>query len=202
MNLRSLQKLIAPLTRRVRLMVARGVVKLVYDDLKAQGIQVSLLNGEVKDKVERFQEYGFTSVPHEGSEAIMVSIGGNRDHGIIIACEDRRYRLKGLQAGEVALYTDEGDYIKLARNNIIDVVTKTLNITAETLVNIDTDTMNITATTAVNIDSPDINATGNISAAAEVSDGTRSMSEDRNIYNGHDHAGDSGGVTGAPNQEQ
>ena len=45
-------------------MVSRAVIKMVDDSLKMQGVQISLLAGEVAEKVERFQEYGFTSHPH------------------------------------------------------------------------------------------------------------------------------------------
>lgn len=60
---------------------------------------------------------------------------------------DRRYRIQAMASGEVAIYTDEGDYIHFKRGRIIDIETQTLNIKA---------------TTAVNIDSPVINQTGEI----------------------------------------
>ncbi|SPD73836.1 Prophage baseplate assembly protein V [uncultured Desulfobacterium sp.] len=186
MELRALQKMIAPLSRRARLMIGRGIINLVYDGLKAQGVQVSLLSGEVRDLVERFQEYGFTSVPHAGAEAVMVSVGGNRDHGIVIACEDRRYRLKGLSAGEVALYTDEGDKIVLKRGRIVEMTTKNLVINAEE---------------AVTINSPVINASGDFNADGDVADGVRAMSADRTIYNSHTHP-ETGTTTGVPNQQE
>ena len=103
--------------RMVLNVVNRAVVRLVNDDLKMQAMQIEVLRGEVRQAVERFQNYGFTSVPMKGAEAVVLFPGGLREQGLIIAVDDRRYRLKGLEAGEVAIYTDEGDYVHLKRNN-------------------------------------------------------------------------------------
>jgi phage baseplate assembly protein V len=113
--------LLSILQRRVMGMIGRGVVKIVNDSLKMQGMQVSMLSDETRDKIERVQNYGFTSVPKEGAEAVVLFLGGNRDHGIAIAVDDRRYRLKGLESGEVAIYTDEGDSVALKRDHKITV---------------------------------------------------------------------------------
>ena len=51
-------------------------------------------------------------------------LGGNRDHGLVIAVDDRRYRLTALAAGEVALYDDLGKTLVLKRNGDI-VITAT-----------------------------------------------------------------------------
>lgn len=118
-------RLSAPLMRRIRSAIGRGFVRLVNDALKMQGLQVSLLADETWDNVERFQEYGFTSHPHPNAEAIVVFPGGKRDHGIVIAVDDRRYRLKSMAPGEVALYSDEGDYVWLKRNRNIEVLAGT-----------------------------------------------------------------------------
>ena len=48
----------------------------------------------------------------------------------------------------------------------------------------------------------DVTITGNLAASGHVSDGVRTMAADRAIYNGHNHPGDSGGTTGAPNPQQ
>lgn len=116
--IRVINKITAPMARRVNLMVARGVLALVNDAAKMQGVQVKLLSGEVRD-MERFQNYGFTSQPHSGAEVAAVFVGGNRDHGLVLAIDDRRYRLKGQQGGEVALYDDLGHIIKLSRTGIV-----------------------------------------------------------------------------------
>ena len=102
-------RLIGPLRRRVLLMIGRAVVRVVDDSLKLQAVQVEGLSGEVLDGIERWQQYGFTSVPHPGAEAIIAALGGQRQHSVVLAVEDRRYRVMGLEQGEVCIYTDEDE---------------------------------------------------------------------------------------------
>jgi len=127
-----LNKFIAPLKRRVMLMVGRCVLSAVNDSNGMQEVKIDLLADETLDEVERFQNYGFTSNPLSGAEGVTVFVSGDRSHGIVIAMDDRRYRLKGLEDGEVALYTDEGDKIHFKRGNKIDIETKELTINAQT----------------------------------------------------------------------
>ncbi len=121
LSLQDVQRLMLPLGNRIKLMVARGVLKLTNDKGGLQTAQISLLEDELRDKVERIQDYGFTSNPLPGAEAITLFVGGNRDHGLIIKVDDRRYRLKALKGGEVAMYTDEGDFIHMKRDRNIEV---------------------------------------------------------------------------------
>lgn len=104
---RELFKAMAPLARRIRLMAARAVLTLIDDATRMQGVQVRLLDGEVCNAVPRMQQYGFTSVPHAGAEGVYLALAGSRDHGVVIVADDRRYRIRGLAGGEVAIYTDE-----------------------------------------------------------------------------------------------
>lgn len=136
MALSGLERLLAPLKRRVMLMVSRAVVGLVNDAPAMQELQVSLFAGETRGQVERFQNCGFTSAPHPGAEAAVVFVGGNRDHGLIVAVDDRRSRIRGLQNGEVAVYTDEdqgadGCRIVLRRGNRIEIQARDIDIRAE-----------------------------------------------------------------------
>lgn len=132
-------------------MFARGVVALAKSTGKTQLLQMSLTAGEIKDGMEHLEPYGFTSCPHEGAEGLAAFMGGDRSHGVVLVVADRRYRVQALQAGEVAIYTDEGDRIHFKRGRIIDIQTGTLNITA---------------TEGVHFDSPTITQTGKI-----ISDG-------------------------------
>lgn len=117
--MKGLDRLMAPMKRRILLMIGRAVVRLVNDGMKMQTLQISLLDGEVRANVERFQNYGFTSHPKPGAEAIAASVMGNRDHCVVLAVDDRRYRLQGLEAGEVALYDDLGQKVHLTRTGIV-----------------------------------------------------------------------------------
>jgi phage baseplate assembly protein V len=102
----TVHRVIAPLARRVRLMIARGIVELVTDTTKAQTVQVSLLADEVHSDVERWESYGMTSVPVSGAEALFLSLAGDRSHGAIVCVMDRRTRPAGqLAEGDVGLWT-------------------------------------------------------------------------------------------------
>jgi len=110
--------MLAPIQRRVQMMLARAVIAGIDDATAAQTLQVDLLADETMDGIESFGDYGFTSHPHPGAEAIMASVGGLRSHGVVIAVADRRYRLRGLKQGEVALYDDLGQQVLLGRDGI------------------------------------------------------------------------------------
>lgn len=192
---RIFKRALGPLWRRLRLLVSRGVLKLVDDSLKLQGVQVALLGGEPA-WAERFQQYGFTCHPHPGAEAVVASVGGARAHLVALSVDDRRYRLKDLAQGEVALYDDLGNVVVLGRDSIRVEAVQHLEATAPTC--------HITATTThdgnVTING-NLVVDGNIGASGDVSDGVGSVQGVRDTYNDHNHPGDSGGTTGTPNQE-
>ena len=163
---------IRSMMRKIHGMAARCVLRLASDGLKMQAVQVGVLADETIDDVERVQNYGFTSVPLPGAEGIMLFLGGDRAHGVVIAMDDRSYRLKGLKGGEVALYTDEGDSIVLKRGHIMEATTETFKLTATTGVQI--------LTPAMSVASPDGGAatatfTGSIATTGDVTAGTISL---------------------------
>lgn len=173
------------LARRARLSVARGIIRLITDSGGLQTAQVGLMANETRSNLERMQEYGFTSVPHAGAEAAIIFVGGNRDHGLVIAVDDRRYRLKGLEAGEVAIYTDEGDSIILKRGREIEVNTQVFRVIASDMVRFET---------------PELQVTGDIIDRCDTN--AHTIDGMRDIYNIHTHPeNDSGGPTDDPNQK-
>ncbi|WP_333501851.1 phage baseplate assembly protein V [Kluyvera genomosp. 2] len=122
------------LARRLRLIVDRAVVRIVTDSLGRQNLQVQSLADATNDDVERFQQYGFTSVPPAGSEAIILAVGGRRESLVAIAVEDKRCRPKGLEEGDVCLYHQDGQsMIILKAGGIIDVRGKRVNYTGDEL---------------------------------------------------------------------
>lgn len=170
---------------RVRGMIARVVLNLVNDATKLQALQVTLLADQVPDDVEHFQHYGFTSVPFSGAEGIALAIGGSTGHTVVINVDDRRYRLKALLEGEVALYDDLGHKVHLTRDGIVidgsGHLVKMVNLTK----------LRVEA---------DIDSTGQIKDRCDAAD-SRTMAQMRASYIGHDHMSNAvGTATSKPNQ--
>ena len=111
-------------------LIARCTVALANAGRKLQTLQIRMLAGELKDDVEHLEPYGYTSCPQSGAEGVALFAGGDRSHGVVIVISDRRFRLKGLKPGEVALYTDEGDKIHFERGRKLTFKTGTLNVEA------------------------------------------------------------------------
>lgn len=179
------KKICDPLARRISLMIGRAVLTAADDAAMRQRVQFSALQGEVKGDVERMQNYGFTSVPLAGAQVLFVSLGGNRDHPVAVSVDDPRHRVKGLQPGEVAIYTDEGDKIVLKRGRTVEITTQTLLVKASTKVRMET---------------PVLECTGQVHDLCDIQPDT--MAGMREIYNNHTHPeNDSGGPTDDPNQK-
>lgn len=192
MSDRVFARLIAPYARRLGNMLARGAVSVVNAASKMQTLQVKLMADEVKDGVEHFEPYGFTSHPKAGAEAVGMFFDGDRSHGVVIVVADRRYRLVSLQPGEVALHDDQGQKIHLTRSGIV-IDGAGLPITVQNV-----GVATIKAATKVRMETAVLECTGEIK---DLCDGAgKTMSGMRTTYNTHTHPGDSGGTTGTPNQ--
>jgi len=125
--LNSLERWIAPWKRRILSMVGKCIIEAIRDDSDIQLSQISVLDEEVQNDIERVQEFGFTSVPPKDSEGIVLYLGGNQQHGVIIATDSSEYRLKGLPDGATAIYNRNGDYVKLT-DDIIEVFADSVKI--------------------------------------------------------------------------
>ena len=187
-------KMIAPYARRISNMLARGTLAAVNAASKMQGLQLRLLAGEVKDNVEHFEPYGFTSNPKGGAEAVAVFLDGDRSHGIAIVVADRRYRLTGLQTGEVALHDDQGQKVHLTRTGIV-IDGGGLPLTIQ-----NAPTVTMKAATKVRMETALLEVTGDIKDKCDSSGKT--MSGMRTTYNSHTHNENNaaGGPTNTPNQ--
>lgn len=123
-----IEMLVNPILNKINLMFSQCVIKIVTDKNKTQTIQTELQDGEVREKVERWQEYGFTCNPPSNSEALCLFLGGERDRGFIIATENKNYRVLNLKEGEVCLYTHEKDKIHFQNENRLLIQTKEFSI--------------------------------------------------------------------------
>lgn len=116
------------LKNKVMNMIARAVVRHVDDSKKRPLMLMEILDGEDVPDCESVQQYGFGSIPHPGAEAVALSVDGERHEVFVVATDDRRYRPTGGVSGEVYMYTDEGDEIRLGRGNVVIVTSKTIKL--------------------------------------------------------------------------
>ncbi|OCG24721.1 hypothetical protein A9G11_03445 [Gilliamella sp. wkB108] len=174
--------------------VSRGYITFSDSASKCQTLQIKMSGGELKSDVEHIEQYGFTSRPLDGAEAVALFLDGDKSHGVILTAGDRRYRIKSLKHGEVAIYTDEGDYITFNRNNEINVKTKKFIINADDTIELNTKNLVVKASSGTNFDTPLLKSTG------EIEDKTSTISNIRTTYNGHTH-NETNSITQTPNQK-
>lgn len=104
-------------------MVRRAAIKHTDTSKKCQTAQV-VTAGQTLEDVEIFESYGLTSTPPappddgRGAEGVVLELNGHADHPVLICVGDRRYRIKGLASGEVALYDDLGQQVYMSRSGI------------------------------------------------------------------------------------
>ena len=118
MNARDAIALLQPIQGRILGMVKVGVVRLVQEGRKLREMQLDLDSETTPDDYPHHEPYGLTSAPKPGAEAVVLHVGGERSVPIVLAVSDRRYRITTLEEGEVALYDDQGAYIKLGRTEL------------------------------------------------------------------------------------
>lgn len=112
-------KKIGGMKNALKNLICRFVLDTTDTAKKMQEVKGELYSEEVKEELEHFQMYGFTSRPPKDSEGIALSVNGNKDHVVVINIDSRQYRLKTLADGEVALYNKEGSAIILKANGDI-----------------------------------------------------------------------------------
>jgi phage baseplate assembly protein V len=123
-----LRRILSPLSRRISLMLNRGVVQSSTEDKALERVQVTVCADEVLDLVERLQNFGFASRPMDGAEALVASLGGDRNHTVVIVVDDRRYRPKDLEKGEACLFNAFGQKVTLKKNGDMDGLVKRLRL--------------------------------------------------------------------------
>ncbi|MET3969090.1 phage baseplate assembly protein [Bradyrhizobium sp. S3.9.1] len=126
--------------------IVRMTLNKSNDDPMMQELDFDGMNSEGRQKVERVQGFGFTSTPlprdekkgqqsqggggsggvggdgeqakGPAAEGIAVFVGGQRNHPVVIAVDDRRHRPMGLNPGENAQYDDQGQMTLLRRGGL------------------------------------------------------------------------------------
>lgn len=122
------------LRTRVLMMIVRGLVPRVrYAKEPVDGedqvtkstmqlVQIEGLKGEVLSEVENPQIYGLASRVRDaaGAECVAASVAGDRARTVALLVYDRKVGIR-LKPGEVALYGDQGQVVRLHADGRISV---------------------------------------------------------------------------------
>lgn len=161
-------------------LIAKGVVESVVE-----GRRIVVVIGENKTPPIQFFVPAAGNVtdyrcPSPGEIAIVLNFGAGDDFGSSIA-------LCGVESGAFPYPTNDPNITMTKYGD-----------NAYTKVDLTTGAMEIHAAGGVTyVDTPFVK-----NKDGEMVDKVRTMAEDRKIYDSHDHKGDSGGLTGKPNQKQ
>lgn len=104
---------------RFQALIGTAKITATSDDGQLQRAQVRVSNLEMLDNVGNLTTYGLASRPLAGSDALILSLGGNRTNSLVIGTHDERHRVRNLAEGETAIYNAAGMRITISNSGII-----------------------------------------------------------------------------------
>jgi phage gp45-like len=173
---------------RLRMLIAPVKITATDDSGPVHRAQVRGFPPETIDAMPVLQLYGVASHAMTGSDAMAIFCTGDRTSGVIVATGNQQYRLRNLNPGEVALYDNGGNVVKLANNGMIEITCP--------------GTVTITCPNVVRMVTPRLEVTGDVIDHCDTQANT--AADMRSIYNSHTHGGVQGGSshTAIPDQPQ
>ena len=90
----------------------------VDDSGPVQTVQAQLDALSIRDKIPVLYGYGVTGAPPVAADMQVVYLDGDRSKAVIIASGHQSYRLRGLAAGDSALYDSRGHRVWLTSSGI------------------------------------------------------------------------------------
>lgn len=183
-----MQREVEQLFRRVQMLATRTRVTLVDDSGPVQMVQVRASALELADKRVRVQEYGFTSNPPSDSDAVLLSISGDRSGAVIVGTNHQASRPRNLKPGESKLYCLDGKFIYLTAGGGIvvdaagqDVVVQNAKDVTWTL----SGKLTISAPGGIEFDAPTVKSSGDMQDNYATNPHT--MAAMRSIHDSHNH---------------
>lgn len=132
--------------------------------------QADALAGEQAQAVEVLQQFGFSSGVPEGSDLIVVPLGGRTSASVIIATENAAYRLK-VGPGEARMYSQDGAYIHIKQGRVIEIDCDELAINVKNNARLTAgQQVTVEAGSGIVLDTPQTTVTGNMTATGQKGD--------------------------------
>lgn len=188
---REIHRALAGMRQAVRAVLQGSVTRT-----RVQRLNAEALAGEKLQDIELLQHFGFTSAPPDGTQLIVIPLGGRTSAAVVVASEHGTYRFKVDAQGEAALYNQWGDVIHLKQDRSIRVEAQ-LKVDVVSPLATFSGNVAVAGNLAVTGNST---AAGNLTVAGTVTGTTDVVSGGKSLKT-HTHGGvqTGGGNTGAPN---
>ncbi|MGJ7687355.1 phage baseplate assembly protein domain-containing protein [Escherichia coli] len=166
------------LFRRLVSLLSVGRVTAGDDSGVVQTVQVQSPS-EVRSDTPVLQQFGFSSVLPDGTDVVVMSLAGNRSSAVVVASGHQSYRINGLRSGEVVVYNQWGQYVRLGEDGIV------VEASGQPVMVNSATTLKVTATDGVTLETPLLKVTGDITDNCESNSTT--LKTLREAYNTHTH---------------
>lgn len=200
---------------RIRNLFGRGRITLVDDSGPVQIVQLRMNGLEVPAGRFRVPEFGFSSNPPIGSDAVAAHVAGDRSAGVVVGTNHQQSRPRGLSPGESILYSQDGKSVYLKDGAIVleakgqdVVVNDAANVTwtcSGDFKIVAGGKFSVVAPGGTDFDTPLVASTGDMQDNTETNSET--MKAMRQLYDEHTHnvqnvqGGESTIVSETPNQQ-
>lgn len=173
------------MVRRLLSTFLRGRVNVSDDSGTTQLVQIKINDLETVDSIPRMTEFGFTSHLPQGSDVLVLFVGGDRSNAAALASNHAASRPIGLAEGESAVFNQVGIKIYLSTSGLV-IEGAGLPITVN-----NAPTVTINASTQVQLNTANLLVSGNIVANGDITDNAgavgKSMASMRQSHNSHEH---------------
>lgn len=122
-----LRRKLAEVRRMATSVVSRAAVNLTQDESGVATLQATLRAGETRDQIEHFEPYGFTARAPGAAQAVVLAVGGDRNHCIALGVHAPGTRFRGpdgagMPKGESAQYGAELQRVRCKSGGGIEAV--------------------------------------------------------------------------------
>lgn len=146
-GLRHVRQAMRQTTQKARIAIGRAVLAMVDDAAVRQQLQLEKHFGTVRDGIERFQNYGFHSVPLPGAAVAIVALAGSEGHLVALAVDDVRGRPTDGQDGDAIQWDYRGQRVWLTDDGIVIETDRPVTVRAVRV--------NVTATEGIHLGAGD-----------------------------------------------
>jgi phage baseplate assembly protein V len=143
--------------RRIQAAIGKGRKTTGNDSGNVQRLQIQFDDDEIRDNTPRLAEFGFASMPPDGSDLVVLFLAGDRSNGVVIASGHIASRPLNLLPGESKLYSQDGKYVYMTATGGIIV-----NANGQAVTVNDATTVTVNASNSVVLATPLVHATGNV----------------------------------------